>query len=292
MGALSDDGREPSGNRGVVRRRPTLWHWLSHRCFSGNLEALDFDCPATYRAFVDLAIAAGLGELVERIEAGSLEETPGGGRHWFYRCDEIAGNTKLARRLKRREEMRDEHDTIAPLIETRGQGGYIVAAPSNGRVHPSGRPYRWLRGGVATIAPSHRRNALSCTRWRDRLTPCQSRLRVSRAPDRPAKPSRARITTLVAMSWRSWKITAGTSSTHAVMGWSVCDARAKTGARARRSASAERATSMCSARQPSSRQSAPIRRSPSTPFLSTKATSRPQPKRLPLGATGSRLRRL
>jgi hypothetical protein len=119
---------------------------------SGNLEALDFDCLTTYRAFVELAIAAGLGELIERIEAGSLEETPGGGRHWFYRCDVIAGNTKLARRLKRPEEMRDEHDTIAPLIETRGEGGYVVVAPSNGRVHPSGKPYRSLRGGVETIA--------------------------------------------------------------------------------------------------------------------------------------------
>jgi hypothetical protein len=119
---------------------------------SGNLEGLDFDCLARYRAFVELATAAGLGDLVERIEAGSLEETPGGGRHWSYRCDEIAGNTKLARRLKRPEEMRDEHDTTAVLIETRGEGGYIVAAPSNGRVHPSGKPYRQLTGGVATIA--------------------------------------------------------------------------------------------------------------------------------------------
>src|SRR5215207_3314505 len=119
---------------------------------SGNLEVLDFDCFATYSAFVDLAIAAGLGDLVERIEAGSLEETPGGGRHWSYRCGEISGNTKLAHRLKRPEEMRDEHDTTAVLIETRGEGGYIVAAPSNGRVHPSGKPYRQLSGGVATIA--------------------------------------------------------------------------------------------------------------------------------------------
>jgi hypothetical protein len=119
---------------------------------SGNLEVLDFDCLATYHAFVELAIAAGLGELIERIEAGWLEETPGGGRHWSYRCDEIAGNTKLARRLKRPKEMRNEHDTTTPLIETRGQGGYIVVAPSNGRVHPSGRPYRTLRGSVQTIA--------------------------------------------------------------------------------------------------------------------------------------------
>ena len=65
--------------------------------------------------------------------------------HWFYRCTEIGGNTKLAVRPT-------GPGQVATLIETRGTGGYVVAAPSNGRVHPSGKPYRLLRGGVATIA--------------------------------------------------------------------------------------------------------------------------------------------
>jgi hypothetical protein len=39
-----------------------------------------------------------------------------------------------------------------PLIETRGEGGYLVIAPSNGRVHPTGKPYVLRRGGLATIA--------------------------------------------------------------------------------------------------------------------------------------------
>src|SRR5687767_9565241 len=33
---------------------------------SGNLECFEFDCPDTYRAFLDAATAAGLAELVER----------------------------------------------------------------------------------------------------------------------------------------------------------------------------------------------------------------------------------
>src|SRR5262249_6579491 len=40
-----------------------------------------------------------------------------------------------------------------PLIETRGVGGFIVIAPSNGKVHPSGGAYQLLRGGLASIAP-------------------------------------------------------------------------------------------------------------------------------------------
>ena len=52
--------------------------------------------------------------------------------------------------LKRREpgiEQRAE-----ALIETRGMSGFVVLAPSHGRVHPTGRPYAVLAGSVATIA--------------------------------------------------------------------------------------------------------------------------------------------
>src|SRR5262249_49233706 len=54
------------------------------------------------------------------------------------------------RRPKRPEEKGDEHDRLKVLIETRGQGGFIVAAPSHGSVHSSGNPYRLRRGGVET----------------------------------------------------------------------------------------------------------------------------------------------
>jgi Bifunctional DNA primase/polymerase, N-terminal len=127
---------------------------------SQNLEMLDFDDPGIYRAYKALADVSGLGELVERIEAGYCEETPGGGTHWPYYCTEIAGNTKLAQRPKRPDEMQHPNDRVKSLIETRGEGGYIVSAPSNGTVHPTGRPYRLLRGDLSTIAtimPDERR---------------------------------------------------------------------------------------------------------------------------------------
>jgi hypothetical protein len=75
-----------------------------------------------------------------------------GGIHWLYRCAEISGNTKLARR-------QDGDSSVKVLIETRGQGGYILIAPSYGNVHPSGRPYLLLRGGVdsiVTLTPNER----------------------------------------------------------------------------------------------------------------------------------------
>src|SRR5205085_2648209 len=32
------------------------------------------------------------------------------------------------------------------MIETRGEGGYVIAPPSGPKVHASGRPYGFLRG--------------------------------------------------------------------------------------------------------------------------------------------------
>jgi putative DNA primase/helicase len=120
---------------------------------SGNLELFEFDDRETYERFREAAEGVGLDDVTERIEDGYLEETPGGGVHWFYRCDEIAGNTKLARRPG------PGPDEVTVLIETRGEGGYAVVAPSNGNVHPSHGAYRLLSGGpdrIATIAPAER----------------------------------------------------------------------------------------------------------------------------------------
>jgi putative DNA primase/helicase len=116
---------------------------------SGNAETLEFDDRATYERYVELARAGGLGEVVARIRGGYEEATPGDGIHWPYRCAEIAGNTTLARRPTPTPD--DPHKRKA-LIQTRGEGGYLVLAPSRGRVHPSGKPYRLLSGGFSTIA--------------------------------------------------------------------------------------------------------------------------------------------
>lgn len=119
---------------------------------AGALEVLEFDCPITYDAYKQRAVEWGLGEVVERVEAGYLSESPGGGFHWPYRCPEIAANLKLARRPNEPHEREHDADNVKTLIETRGTGGYIVEAPSSGKVHPSGKPYILRRGGVDTIA--------------------------------------------------------------------------------------------------------------------------------------------
>lgn len=169
MPAIEDGKKQPLGNSLTDRRwkhfqnmRPSekqirQWYALGLTNIgyvtgkvSNNLEVIDFDDADCYHEFKSAAVSAGLGYLVEKIESGYTEHTPKG-VHWFYRCEEISGNTKLASRLKEPHEMRDAHDKVQVMIETRGEGGFIIAAPSRGAVNPNGK-YELIRGGVETIA--------------------------------------------------------------------------------------------------------------------------------------------
>lgn len=111
---------------------------------SGGLELFEFDDAGAEQEFRAMAAEAGAGDLIERLDRAYSERTPGGGLHWLYRCTEGAGgNTKLAGRGQGRERK--------TLIETRGEGGWVVVAPSGGSVHPTGKAYEVVRGGPATI---------------------------------------------------------------------------------------------------------------------------------------------
>jgi len=118
---------------------------------SGGLEMLEFEGRAVdddlHEQFLAAAHASGLGDLVKRISRGYLEMTPSGGYHLFYRTPKPVIE-KLARRPATAEELEEKpDDRFKTLIETKGEGGCAVTAPSNGSVHPSGMAWTRLRGG-------------------------------------------------------------------------------------------------------------------------------------------------
>jgi hypothetical protein len=116
---------------------------------SGNLEMLELEGRAVadkmHLDLKEMANNAGLGDVWDRINNGYVEMTPSGGIHWLYRIDgEVPGNTKLARRP-------GENGTFDVLAETRGEGGFVIVAPSAGTCHPSGGAWKMIVGSVNSI---------------------------------------------------------------------------------------------------------------------------------------------
>lgn len=172
------------------RKRPAVrWHiyqcclatpreiarWFGHEehglalitgAISGGLEALDFDSLAIYEAWSERVWQWGYGALVDRLTGGYLEATPRG-VHLLYRCCPAEPNQKLA------SVPVDGPQRMRTLIETRGEGGLVIVAPSGGGVHPSGEPYVLLAGGISslpTLSAEERQILFAATRSFDQMT--------------------------------------------------------------------------------------------------------------------------
>ena len=134
---------------------------------SGGFEVLDFDerPDETFSAWSKKLS----GDLFARL---CVVETGGLGYHVIYRCSVVGGNTKIAMTV-----------SGGVLVESRGDGGYIVGAGSDVAVHASGRPYVQVRGvplpEVPTITPDERkalwRAAASMGERTDPMAECQRR---------------------------------------------------------------------------------------------------------------------
>lgn len=145
---------------------------------SGGLELLEFEGRAVAEGLPDEFFAAakgvGLASVVRKIANGYKERTPSGGIHLLYRCSETKTHP-LARREATEAELRENPEQkIKVLIETKGEGGYVVVAPSHGKVHPSGKPWLLEGGGfdsIATITTDEREALLRLARSFDRMPP-------------------------------------------------------------------------------------------------------------------------
>ena len=108
---------------------------------SGGLEVLDFDRKLSkdgeyINIFEDFKLKLESRDL-NLLERLVVTETKNGGVHVKYRCTEIGGNQVLARCWK------DDGTSLEAIIETRGEGGYVVTPPSNG--------YRDVQGGLLDL---------------------------------------------------------------------------------------------------------------------------------------------
>lgn len=196
---------------------------------SDHLEMLEFEGRAVAEHVAEnataLAHASGLGNLWQRITSGYMELTPSGGIHIVYRIDgSVDGNTKLARRpstpdelaaykaeqqagidaeqdLEVRAKRQAALDKVTRgeqvpqvLIETRGEGGWVVLAPSAGTTHETGRAWQLLAGGPGTIAT---------VTWeeRDALHQLAAAFDQMPAPGQPPAPPTSALFTQPAPAW-------------------------------------------------------------------------------------------
>lgn len=120
---------------------------------SGGLELLEFDDPDAYHAFKAACVEEGLWPVLKTLEAGYFETTPGGGVHLLYRTPAPLKNTKLAVKPCPGAPVCTKHAAGKPhvLAETRGEGGFVVVAPSHGAVHATGGEYVQRGNGVAAL---------------------------------------------------------------------------------------------------------------------------------------------
>jgi hypothetical protein len=103
-----------------------------------------------------------------------IEHTPRPGVHLGYRCEVIEGNRKLAR--EKIGVLPNGKDDIKTLIETRGEGGLIVVAPTPAGIHPDcpERGYELIQGDWTRpplITPEEREILWNCARTLNRYTP-------------------------------------------------------------------------------------------------------------------------
>jgi len=124
---------------------------------SGNLEMMDFDLEAElFEPWCD-RIKQADPNLLDRLV---IETSQSGGRHVIYRCDsDVSGNLKLAQRKvcvpsgdeiiigskshKPRKDKDGQWHVVLTLIETRGQGGLFLCAPTPG--------YTLLQGELTSL---------------------------------------------------------------------------------------------------------------------------------------------
>lgn len=125
---------------------------------SNNLEVMDFDLKNSedghkFMMEFEAAVREKLGQ--KFIDSIVKQTTPSGGQHWMYRTKKVDGNKKISKGKNKEA-----------IVESRGNGGYIIIAPSTGYV---------LMGGaerleeIPTITPVEKDSLWLCAKMLEEL---------------------------------------------------------------------------------------------------------------------------
>lgn len=113
---------------------------------SGNLEMTELEARAAESdKLAEVAkqmLTPELAHVWEKLCNGYMEWTPSGGIHFLYRISDhpVPGNEKIAQDANR-----------LVLAETRGEGGYVIVAPTSGPVHATGEPWTLVHGSFGQV---------------------------------------------------------------------------------------------------------------------------------------------
>ena len=122
-------------------RAPNVWYHPGLAVLggeiSGGLEIIDFDSWDILLEWLAIA-EKNCPALIPKVV---WVRSPRPGMHGYFRSDQCEGSQKLAQRL-----LTGTKQDVKTLIETKGEGGYVLAPPSPGACHPLGGEYRFVTG--------------------------------------------------------------------------------------------------------------------------------------------------
>lgn len=128
---------------------------------NGNLEVIDVDTKYDIKGEIWEALKKGIQDtLPHLLEQFLIVQTVSGGYHIYYRCETIGRNQVFAiREATPEEKLKKPQEKIKPLIETRGEGGYVVAPPT-----PNYKSIQGDYNSIPDITPEERDTLFSICR--------------------------------------------------------------------------------------------------------------------------------
>lgn len=198
--------------------RDELWYLIEKKstaavaiicgAISNNLEVIDIDvkykpgCESAYFA----AIQSTRPDLWEKLR---IHQSPSGGFHILYHIamppGPLDGNQKLAKRPPNESELANDPKARAmTFIETRGEGGYVLAPPSLG--------YRIIKGDL---------NYIPIISWEDRCSLINLAKLMDEMPVvvKPPKPNREQEQYYAVSPWESFNYSQAAENVLIEAGW-------------------------------------------------------------------------